>query len=45
LTADVVIGARNINLFILTDEIEKIANKLYLFTDDGSSGHKGLVTD
>jgi len=45
LTADVVIGARNISLFILTEEIEKIANKLYLFTDDGSSGHKGLVTD
>ncbi len=45
LKADVVLGARSKNLFILVDEITKIANNVYLFTDDGSSGHKGLVTD
>jgi len=42
---DVIIGARNKDLFILTDEIGKVAGNLYLTTDDGSNGHKGLVTD
>lgn len=45
LKADVVLGARNKDLFILVDEIKKIATNVYLFTDDGSSGNKGLVTD
>ncbi len=43
--ADIIIGARNKDLFILTDEIGKLAGNLYLTTDDGSNGHKGLVTD
>lgn len=45
LKADVVLGARSKDLFILVDEISNIASNVYLFTDDGSSGHKGLVTD
>jgi ferredoxin--NADP+ reductase len=45
LKADVILGARSKDLFILVDEISKIASNVYLFTDDGSSGHKGLVTD
>ena len=45
LRADVILGARTKDLFILVDEINKIASNVYLFTDDGSSGHKGLVTD
>lgn len=43
--ADVIIGARTKDLFILTDEMEQVAGNLYLTTDDGSNGHKGLVTD
>lgn len=43
--ADVIIGARNKDLFILTEEMEKVAGNLYLTTDDGSNGKKGLVTD
>lgn len=43
--ADVIIGARNKDLFILTDEMKKVSGNLYLTTDDGSNGHKGLVTD
>lgn len=43
--ADVIIGARNKDLFILTQEMQEVAGNLYLTTDDGSNGHKGLVTD
>jgi len=45
LKADVILGARSKDLFILVNEISQIASNVYLFTDDGSSGHKGLVTD
>ena len=42
-TADVIIGARNVDLFTYVDEMKKVAN-VYLATDDGSAGFHGLVT-
>lgn len=42
--ADVIIGARTNELLILVDEMRRVAGNLYLTTDDGSSGRKGLVT-
>jgi len=42
---DVIIGARNKELVILEDEFKAIAGELYITTDDGSYGRKGLVTD
>ena len=44
LKCDVVLGARNKDLLILTDEMSKIAKNVYLCTDDGSFGFKGNVT-
>ena len=42
----IIMGARNISLFVMEDEMRAIAgDKLILVTDDGSSGRKGLVTD
>ncbi|MBR3776299.1 MAG: sulfide/dihydroorotate dehydrogenase-like FAD/NAD-binding protein [Kiritimatiellae bacterium] len=42
----IIIGARSKNLFILEEEMRKIADDdLILVTDDGSSGRKGLVTE
>ena len=41
----VIVGARNKDLFILTDELRGFADELVLITDDGSSGKKGFVTD
>ncbi len=42
---DVIIGARNEKLLILEDEVRAVCNNLYITTDDGSRGRKGLVTD
>ncbi|MDO4295212.1 MAG: sulfide/dihydroorotate dehydrogenase-like FAD/NAD-binding protein [bacterium] len=42
---DVIIGAKNKDLVILADEMEKVAGHLYVTTDDGSNGRKGMVTD
>lgn len=42
---DVIYGARNKDLLLIRDKIEKVANKVYYVTDDGSFGEKGLVTD
>lgn len=42
--ADVIIGARNKDLLILTDEMKEVAGNLYISTDDGSAGYKGVVT-
>lgn len=39
-----VLGAKNKELLILTDECEKYSDELILMTDDGSVGQKGLVT-
>ncbi len=41
---DVIIGARNKSLLILTDDMRQMADNLYLATDDGSVGFHGLVT-
>ena len=43
--ADVIIGAKNESLLIYTEEMRKVAANLYIATDDGSVGVKGLVTD
>lgn len=47
LGADVhsVIGFRNSELVILSDEFEACSSVCRLMTDDGSAGEKGLVTD
>ena len=42
---DVIYGAREANLLLIRDKIEKICNKIRYATDDGSFGTKGLVTD
>lgn len=39
-----VLGAKNEDLLILTEECEKYSDELILMTDDGSVGQKGLVT-
>ena len=43
-TPDVIIGARNKDLFTYVEEMKKVAN-VYLATDDGSAGFHGLVTN
>ena len=42
--ADVIIGAKTASMLIYTDEMAKVADNLYVATDDGSYGFKGLVT-
>lgn len=42
---DVIIGAKNKEMLIYEEEIKEIAKNLYITTDDGSYGEKGLVTD
>ena len=41
---DVIIGAKNRDMLIYTQEMERVASELYIATDDGSAGFKGLVT-
>lgn len=40
-----ILGARNRDLILLEDEMRKVSDLLIVTTDDGSYGHKGLVTD
>ena len=42
--ADVIIGAKNKDMLIYTEEMEKVAGNMYICTDDGSAGFHGLVT-
>ncbi|MBT4120452.1 MAG: dihydroorotate dehydrogenase electron transfer subunit [Candidatus Magasanikbacteria bacterium] len=43
---DFCVGARNKDLVLFKNRIEKIPNtKLHIATDDGSEGHKGYITD
>ncbi|MFI3200929.1 MAG: sulfide/dihydroorotate dehydrogenase-like FAD/NAD-binding protein [Eubacteriales bacterium] len=42
--ADVIVGAKNKDILILEEEMEAVAGNLYITTDDGSYGRKGLVT-
>jgi ferredoxin--NADP+ reductase len=44
-SVDVIIGARSQSIIILEDAITAIADHVYLATDDGTAGHKGLVTE
>jgi ferredoxin--NADP+ reductase len=41
---DVIIGAKNRDMLIYTEEMARVAMHLYITTDDGSAGSKGLVT-
>jgi ferredoxin--NADP+ reductase len=41
----VILGARNKDLLILEDSLKECSDKLYIATDDGSYGQKGLVSD
>lgn len=41
---DVIVGARNSEMLIITDELAKVAGNLYISTDDGSEGFHGNVT-
>jgi ferredoxin--NADP+ reductase len=40
-----IIGGRTKELVILEDEMRKWSNEVYVTTDDGSYGRKGIVTD
>ena len=42
---DVIMGAKNKDLVILEDKLASVAENLYVATDDGSYGFKGLVTN
>lgn len=41
---DVIIGAKNADLLIFDDMMASVCDNLYICTDDGSAGFKGLVT-
>ncbi len=41
---DVIIGAKSRDMLIYVDAMRRVATHLYLATDDGSAGFKGLVT-
>ena len=42
--ADVIIGAKNSGLIIYKEEMAAVCDRLYICTDDGSEGFKGMVT-
>lgn len=42
---DVILGARNKDLLIMEEDLRKVAANVYVCTDDGSYGEKGVVTD
>lgn len=39
-----VLAARNKDLIILEDEVRRYSDEVIIMTDDGSAGHKGLIT-
>jgi len=43
--ADVIIGAKGKDYVIMEDKMKKVASNVYVCTDDGSYGYKGLVTN
>ncbi len=43
--ADVIVGSKTKDLLILEEEMKAVAGNLYIATDDGSYGFKGLVTE
>ena len=42
---DVIVGAKSAQLLILEDQMKAVAGNLYITTDDGSYGRKGMVTE
>lgn len=42
---DIIYGSREKDLLLIRDEAEKVANKVFYATDDGSFGEKGFVTN
>ena len=42
---DVIMGSKTKDLLILEEEMKTVAGNLYVTTDDGSYGHKGMVTE
>ncbi len=42
---DIIAGFRSKDLIFLEDEMRAVSDNLYIVTDDGSNGNKGLVTD
>jgi ferredoxin--NADP+ reductase len=44
ISVDVIIGAKNKDLLILQNEMKAVSKNIYIATDDGSLGFKGLVT-
>ncbi len=42
---DIIYGTRSKDLLIIKEKIEKVADKVYYVTDDGTYGEKGFVTD
>jgi ferredoxin--NADP+ reductase len=43
--ADVIIGSKTKKIMIFEDEMKQVAENVFIATDDGSYGFKGLVTD
>ena len=39
-----ILGARNSDLLILEEELRAVGDKIFICTDDGSRGEKGLIT-
>ena len=44
-SVDIIAGFRSKDILILEDEMREVCDNLYITTDDGSYGEKGLVTD
>ncbi|WP_071026797.1 bifunctional dihydroorotate dehydrogenase B NAD binding subunit/NADPH-dependent glutamate synthase [Peptoniphilus raoultii] len=44
LHCDIILGAKNKDFVILEDKLGSVCNNLYVCTDDGSYGFKGMVT-
>ena len=45
IAADVIVGAKTKDLILLEEEMKAVAGNLYVTTDDGSYGRKGMVTE
>ena len=45
LSCDIIVGAKSKEFVILEDKLKSVCDNLYICTDDGSYGFKGLVTD
>lgn len=43
--ADAIVGCKSKNYLLFEDDMKKVADNLFIATDDGSYGYKGFVTD